>query len=1120
MLTMDEIRQHTYETTLKKGRSYHLMGMVEDMTVVNAEIGTRGNTRASAIVSGSGYEDYNAYLVVNSEGKIMDYDCTCPAAENYWGMCKHCVAVALELQKRQSRSNPATGPAAAARQPAAKTSIAIRNLLNQYAPQALPDPAMHPKGEIELECYFRRMDTGFRMECKIGKKQMYVVKDIPKLVVDVNQKNHVKYGVNLEFTHSFDAFTPNGKSIFRLLENVIMTQPDQYSSYYSPYSRDKRYLDLYHDDLEQFILHYLGRHINLDDQKVMVADANPEVILSMHQCAGGASIAGEIMDIYKGSQSLFIYKDSTLWRCTEEFSNAVLPLLEAIHIPEYQSHRKPALYLSEGDFTAFCRDLLPVVSPHVKVETRDIDLKAYAPIDPEFYLYLRMPKEDRIELTGSVRYGSQEFDLLMDTSITLPIRDIRKESEMKALLEKYFTHGTDAPLSRLNISQEMYPVVAGQYQSMDPDPDDQDMESYTESFSGAGTCWEAVGDDAIYNLLSAGLPELSRVSAVFVDSTIRRLTVGMPPQVTVGVGYSGDLLNLDISVAGMDPREVNQVLSSYRMKKKYYRLKTGDFISLGEDSLSTLAELTDGLRLTPQELAAGHALLPAYRALYVDNVLGESQDALVKKNQDFRRLVENVRDYSAGDVPVPQGLQAQMRKYQQEGYQWLCSLYDCGFGGILADDMGLGKTLQVIALMAHAVETQQSFSALVVCPASLVYNWESEIKKFAPGLSVQIIAGKATQRRAMLAQSKHYHVSIASYDLLKRYIDDYSDCTFDLCILDEAQYIKNATTQVAKAAKAVSCRHRFALTGTPIENRLSDLWSIFDFLMPGYLYTYARFKQEIETPVIKNADETATKRLKKMVSPFLLRRRKADVLKDLPDKLEEEIYVSMTPEQQKLYTAHLSRIRNEYQSKNDQELQTSKIQILAEITRLRQLCCAPGLCYEDYTGGSGKMDAILELLENAVDSGHRVLVFSQFTSLLEMLIKQWTKQHPDYLYLSGKDSKLHRQEMVQKFQTGNIPVFFISLKAGGTGLNLTAADMVIHCDPWWNVAAQNQATDRAHRIGQKSIVNVMKIVAKDSIEERIINLQNKKANLSDSVIEGDGVSNFRLDKETLNELFR
>ncbi len=346
----------------------------------------------------------------------------------------------------------------------------------------------------------------------------------------------------------------------------------------------------------------------------------------------------------------------------------------------------------------------------------------------------------------------------------------------------------------------------------------------------------------------------------------------------------------------------------------------------------------------------------------------------------------------------------------------------------------------------------------------------------------------------------------------------YENHWFHYEILDEAQYIKNHNTKAARGAKAVRAGFKAALTGTPVENRLSELWSIFDYLMPGFLHSYSRFREETEIPVVINQEEEAGGRLRNMIRPFVLRRLKKDVLRDLPDKMEEAVFARMEGEQNKLYAAHVQRMKRMLDDQTEAEFAAQKIQILAELTRLRQLCCDPSLIYENYKGESAKLLMCMDLIQNAMDGGHRILVFSQFTSMLARIQEQLQKEGISYLSLTGAVSKERRVEMVNQFQEGNIPVFCISLKAGGTGLNLTAADIVIHYDPWWNVAVQNQATDRAHRIGQKNPVTVYKLIAQGTIEENILRLQEKKSELAEQLLGKEGFEGVKFTREEMIRL--
>ncbi len=399
-----------------------------------------------------------------------------------------------------------------------------------------------------------------------------------------------------------------------------------------------------------------------------------------------------------------------------------------------------------------------------------------------------------------------------------------------------------------------------------------------------------------------------------------------------------------------------------------------------------------------------------------------------------------------------------------------------------------------------------------------MFNWGEELERFAPELKTSLITGTQEERQEKIEAYQDFDVLVTSYDLLKRDISFYEEKGFLYEVIDEAQYIKNHTTAAAKAVKVIKSRIRYALTGTPIENRLSELWSIFDYLMPGFLDGYEVFRRELEIPIVKNQDEAAMARLQKMVGPCILRRLKEDVLKDWPEKLEESRYVRLGAGQRELYDGQVLHMKESLAGRNEEEFNKDKMLILAELTRLRQICCDPSLCFENYKGEAAKLESCLQLIQSAIDGGHRMLVFSQFATMLEILKEKLESLQISYYMITGSTTKEKRLKMVKAFNGGDVPVFLISLKAGGVGLNLTGADVVIHYDPWWNLAVQNQATDRAHRIGQTKKVTVYKLIAKGTIEEKIEKLQEKKRDLAEQVIGGETGQLGSLSKEELLEL--
>ena len=627
---------------------------------------------------------------------------------------------------------------------------------------------------------------------------------------------------------------------------------------------------------------------------------------------------------------------------------------------------------------------------------------------------------------------------------------------------------------------------------------------YTED--GSGNLVIKNDDEAVYRLISEGMKKFMDTGDVFVSESFKKIRVLPPVSTSVQVRTLGRWLELEVDTGALPREELAAVLAAYGKKKSFYRMKNGDFLTLVDGGLLTVAKIAEQLGVAKELVGSDTIKLPAYRAMFLDAALKEDKSVSVYRDQLFKAVVRGMKDVEDSDYEIPKRLASTLRSYQKVGYRWLKSLDAYGFGGILADEMGLGKTIQVIALLLDE-KAENGGTSLVVCPASLVYNWENEFAQFAPELKIMTAAGNQAEREEMFAayEKERPDVIITSYDLLKRDILWYHEKEFRFEIIDEAQYIKNSSTQAAKSVKAVPAKTRFALTGTPIENHLGELWSIFDFLMPGFLFTSQKFKRAFEMPIVRDQDPNALVQLKKLTGPFILRRLKKDVLKELPDKLETVLYSNMEGEQKDLYTAAAASLKEQLMEGTDGDYGKERMQILAELMRLRQICCEPSLCFDGYKGGSAKLDTCMELLLNGTSAGHKILLFSQFTSMLEIIAKRLKKEKIPFYLLIGSTPKRDRVQMASSFQKDDVMVFLISLKAGGTGLNLTAADVVIHYDPWWNVAAQNQATDRAHRIGQENQVSVFKLITKHTIEENILKLQEMKRDLADTVVtEGTG----------------
>lgn len=1080
--------------------------------------------RMEACVKGSGRKRYDVSILVEKEtDTVAESYCECPAFFAYEGLCKHCVAVLLTYIKEQGQQaavdallrvqrswadrerEPENGsmPEPGRRGPGIvvsgsgrritggtekrKTSAGMKELLQkQTIRQTLPLLQSQTCGKVRLEplllCNRRECSVEFR----IGVGKMYVLKDVFQFVRSMQEQEDYAYGKNLQFIHTPESFDTSAVLMVKFLLYWVRRNKSRYmqTGMYGivcDTSLPKlRSIPLDGWGLEAFLNAADGKpflaNVNGTGEKIWQTAEEPlrrQVVLLGKP--DGMEVSLDPIFGYDCAEAYIYFKEQKIYRCPKETFMPIQDFLSCM-----QEMPDQTAYVQKEDMPAFFRQLLPALKTCCDCRIENIREEELGIVPAEFRFYLDLLQPDLVTCKALAVYEEQEYSIY-DHSRDVERRDMWKEAEIGKIVSGY-------------------------------------CNAYEEERQ-----WMVLqGDETLlYTFLTEGIPRLQELGEVYISDALRRLRVVQTPKVSVGVSLSGELLELSIRSEDMSKEQLIEILSRYDRKKKFYRLKDGSFIRMEEDGLESLQEIQKALQLSGKQLKQDTIGIPRYRALYLDEALRANSFVTVYKDRDWKALIRNMKTVEENDFEIPAGLQGVLREYQKYGFLWMKTLCHNGFGGILADDMGLGKTLQVICFLWSELEQGQGRRrSLIVCPASLVYNWKREFEKFAPQLSVRMVVGNAAERTEILRTAGERDILVTSYDLLRRDLEAYGGMSFFCQVIDEAQYIKNHGTQAARAVKSITSEFRLALTGTPVENRLSELWSIFDYLMPGYLYTYQRFREELEQPIVQRDEEAAATRLQKLIRPFVLRRMKKDVLKDLPDKLEENMYAAMEGEQQELYDAHVERMRLMLDQTSEADFQSARLQILAELTKLRQLCCDPALLYEGYHAGSAKKDMAVNLIRNAVENGHKVLLFSQFTSMLERLAQALAEERIPYYMLTGATSKEKRAALVEAFAVDDVPVFCISLKAGGTGLNLTAADVVIHFDPWWNVAVQNQATDRAHRIGQTNTVNVYRLIARDTIEEKIVDLQARKSELADRILGGEGVGSAGLTREELMELLR
>lgn len=1072
------IRNSTNDRFFARGKSLFRGRSVYDMEVKD----WYDETCISAHVMGDSGIEYSTEVFFN-EKRITGYYCTCPASETYEDMCKHAVAVALTyVMDTQKKTLLQEDRCDFSRSKSLKTDPTLKRILyNCSMEKQAKYLQQEVTGQIEIEPHLLSLQGEWLVEFRIGSERKYVLKDIYAFAEAMEKHEKFQYGKFLSFIHEKSAFTMTGGRIAEFLVDCIrqrkalhQREKSMYSFYYAPKAR---VLSLTDNEMVRLLDILKGKDCILGDSKgtasayLAIREEDPYLVTELKkEDASGYILRVPAFLPVCGQEGMYLICRDTAYRCSDEFREAMEPFCTG-----FNSGKEQELQLAEQDMSVFCTSLYPQISRFTDFHCTE-DLSRFMPEACTVKIFL--DKEDGL-VTCRLEslYGEKKHNLLKELETADLYRDLAAEGLACTAARAYFP-----------------------------------QEAPEEGFLWFGE----EQDELLYQLLTSGIRQLSVAGEVYVSDALRQIRVNRIPEVGVSIDLKGGLLGLEFSSEQMPYEEMEELLASYRLKKKFHRLKDGSFFMLEDSSLETIAELTDGLELTKKALKTGSIQVPRYRSFYIDQVLKESASLDIRRSSAYKELIRSIKSVEDSDFPVPEILRNTLRRYQKDGYRWLMTMEALGFGGILADDMGLGKSLQMLTFLYAKMQEDPLRTSLLVCPASLVYNWEDEVNKFVPDLKTCIIAGTAAERKRLLEESCGCHLLITSYDLLKRDITLYEGKEFYCQVLDEAQNIKNHTTKAAKAVKEIHAQVRFALTGTPIENRLSELWSIFDFLMPGILGSYRAFRGKYELPITQKQDKLAAKRLQRMIGPFLLRRLKQDVLKDLPEKSETLVYSKLEGKQRELYQANAQKLMQTIKGSGVGD----KIKILAGLTRLRQLCCDPHLLYEDYEGEAAKLETCMELVRTAVAGGHKLLLFSQFTSMLDIIKERLSQEGIASYMLTGATSKKQRIQLVKEFNQADVPVFLISLKAGGTGLNLTAASIVIHFDPWWNLAAQNQATDRAHRIGQEKNVTVYKLIAQNTIEEKIQKLQQEKAELSQQVISEETMSLSSMSQEDLAELLR
>jgi superfamily II DNA or RNA helicase len=1130
------IQRITGGNAFLRGRLYARRNAVVDLNA--------SGTTASAKILVRADQPYETQLGLTSEGQVISH-CSCPAWRGPTGHCKHVAAVLVALRDRErpprakGEGEPAPAPAprpvasASNGQPSqAAVPVPVRELRPVAAPSrespvgfgngygASSQSAASLSGDAKRKRSRRRRRTG----AEGGGPQVEVVGNAPTASsggggiaartssdargsLEAWLPPNVMRPAELEFRV---AVRPASITVTTVLAGTRQAVPlnDALGSFNGiptqlrPLIRDlarhaprsaPATAEVRGEDAAEILLRLKGRRVLLEPASMELRFTDeplrPKIELDL---AGNNSLRIRVVFELPSTGRRFALSSGAWFEGTPGFyldttEGVARPVAENVTPAWLQRlYRSPAIVHPIGDLPHVLTDFLPRVAGSLSAALPALDSVAdVIDVAPRFTL---RATGDLIEARARIetKYKEHLFDVPpRDLPPPLSFVESRGEGGRPTVVRRDIGGEMSAVQELLNLGFE----VDGQELVVHGD---KAIAFWTDGISKLPAAWE-------------------RFIPTDLDGVqVRKSAISARMRVSSGV----DWLNLDMvfGADGVVVRE-DELRACLAQGKKLVQLEDGTYAPIRTDEvgavLERMAEIFAGVGDDKRVPLSQAGRVQELMRIVSDQNVQSSVKSIFGKLEDLGQVES---------VAKPRSLRANLRPYQKDGFSWLVFLHNLNTGGILADDMGLGKTVQAIALLLWAKTKLGRGLTLVVAPTSVVQNWQREIEKFAPGFKTVVWQGPDRQERA--EELEDADVMITSYALLRRDEEFLQTLGFRYVILDEAQHIKNPLSATARAVKRLKSERRLAMSGTPIENRLSEIWSIFDFVSPGLLGSLNQFEEKYGRP-IDRGDAHAAQRLRATIHPFVLRRTKAEVVQDLPEKIIQEMVVPMSDEQQKLYKQILRQVRESVMSEVEKQgIQKSSIQILAALTRLRQVACDPRLLglEGNFEEESGKLNALKEIVSEAAAGGHKVLIFSQFVSMLKIIRDALEGEKITYTYLDG--STKDRQEVVDRFNTDeSITVFLISLKAGGTGLNLTGADTVIHFDPWWNPAVEDQATDRAHRIGQTKVVNVYRLVARDSVEEKILELSDKKRELVANVLSTEDVGLKGMTKQDVESLF-
>ncbi|QKS70546.1 SNF2 helicase associated domain-containing protein [Paenalkalicoccus suaedae] len=1002
----------------------------------------------------------------SNELEIIHTSCTCKKEQ-----CEHVGAVLFKMAEykvgKWLAKKDGYGKAEPYRLPAeerSRTARLLRSLESLYVQEQESTKERQPL-EVEFllslyPSYNERIQGGFELELKVGPKRTYVVKDIHAFLRSLSNGESIRFSKLFTFHASDYVIKEEDMHVFSLMKEVIDVKQ---SSYIRNQNDEERTFCIPPTYAEKLLNVLAERRTSVNDslheyEGLVIEDLKPIFSFRLAPLKDTLDTYEFKWDqaekvIYLGRMLPYLFFNGICYKVTKGQQDLIESLYFHVALEDKQQ-----LLLDRSQLDTFASILLPKLK-EIGELSMDGDIEEMISMPPLKPKLMISYEGERLTADVIFQYGSEE------------IRPFLRE-----------THTRENVLVR---DMELEYKLLGK------------IEDLPFRFNGKELFLDSLPD--ILDFVSFDMPQLDEWFDIYAPKSIQDLIFEPYEEPKLSVSTSGGWMDVHFDVSGITDDDIDAMMRAILARDRYFKLSSGSYVPLHDEVFDPMKQLFDELQFNKNELEQSMQV-PLYRALQV-----EDSGLYVKKSEAFQKLITRLTEPVEEDFPLP-AIDADLREYQKRGYQWMTALDYYGFGGILADDMGLGKTLQTITFLLGKKE-RKDVSALIVSPSSVVYNWKKEIQRFAPSMTVLVVNGSAEERQELLATADDYDIVITSYPVLRRDVDIYEQKQFDVLILDEAQNVKNAGTKTARAVRKIKRQTSFALSGTPIENSLEELYSIFAIVLPGVLPRREAFNKLTETQIARR------------IRAFVLRRQKKEVLQELPEKIEAVEYMDMTQAQKTLYLGQLAMLRQEASSAIERnEWQDKRMQILAGLTRLRQICCHPGMFVDSYEGGSEKLDRLLDYLEEAKAAGRRVVVFSQFTTMLAIIREQLAKRDWDYFYLDGKTPSEERVQKADQFNAGEKDLFLVSLKAGGTGLNLTGGDTVILFDSWWNPAIEDQAADRVYRFGQKRVVHVTKLITTGTIEEKIHQLQDKKRDLLDRVIQPGETMVTSLGKEEIREL--